>query len=75
MAQNRGSGYAYEAVKAYAEYFFSHYGIPELIAAIREDNVASWRVIEKACFALVENKLYKDINDSAEKINIMTYMR
>lgn len=67
-ARHRGGGYAAEAVKAYAEYFLSHYDIPELIATVREDNTASWRTVEKAGFALVEKRLYKDINDSKEEM-------
>lgn len=37
----RGNGYAVESVKAYTDYFFSHYQIKKLIATIREENVAS----------------------------------
>lgn len=67
-AQYRGRGYAAEAVKAYTEYFFSHYNISKLIATVREANVPSWRVVKGAGFQLIEKKLYKDINDDEEEM-------
>lgn len=66
--QYRGNGYAAESVNAYAEYFFSHYGINKLIATIREANVSSWKTIEKCFFTLVETKMYKDINDDVAQL-------
>ena len=62
-AQYRDHGYAAEAVKAYTEYFFGHYDIPRLIATVREENTASWKVVEKAGFHLSEKKMYQDLND------------
>ncbi|MBO5145078.1 MAG: GNAT family N-acetyltransferase [Lachnospiraceae bacterium] len=62
-AKYRGNGYAAEAVKAYIKYFFSHYSIPKLIAAVREENRCSWKVIEKSGFQLLEKRLYQDLND------------
>ena len=64
----RGSGYAVESVKAYTDYFFSHYQINKLIATIREENVASWKTIEKCKFHFVEKKMYKDINDDEAQL-------
>lgn len=64
----RGNGYAVESVQAYTKYFFAHYQIKELIATIREENVASWKTIEKASFQLVERKMYQDINDAKEEL-------
>lgn len=63
----RGNGYAAESVQAYADYFFSHYPIRKLIATIREDNVPSWKTIEKSCFHLDECRMYQDINDDQPK--------
>lgn len=74
-AQYRGRGYATEAVKAYTEYFFSHYNISKLIATVREANVPSWRVVKGAGFQLIEKKLYKDINDDEEKMYFFYEMK
>lgn len=65
-AKYRGNGYATEAVKAYIEYFFSHYSIAKLIATVREKNISSWKVIEKSGFQLAEKRLYQDLNDDTE---------
>ena len=74
----RGNGYASEAVRAYAGYFFAHYAwnpcasahigdarrsVRQLIATVREDNTASWKTLEKAGFILTESRLYRDIHD------------
>lgn len=52
-----------EAVKAYTEFFFSHYDVSGIIATIREENRASWNVVEKGRFQLMDKKMYKDLND------------
>ena len=65
-ADFRNEGYASEAIKAYVCYFFEHYNENEMIATIREDNLPSWKTIEKAGFTLTEKKMYKDINDTNE---------
>lgn len=65
-AEYRNKGYASEAVKAYVREFFAQYSENEMIATIREDNIPSWKTVEKVGFKLVEKKLYKDINDEAE---------
>lgn len=67
-AQYRNNGYAVEAVKAYTQYFFSHYNVPKMIATVRAENAASWKVIEKAGFVLTEKRWYKDINDENEEL-------
>lgn len=67
-AQYRNNGYAVEAVKAYTEYFFSHYNAKTLIATVRDENIPSWKVIEKAGFNLTEKGMYKDLNDYADKL-------
>ena len=66
-AEYRNNGYAVEAVKAYAEYFLGHYHVPKLIATVRADNVPSWKVLEKAGFVFVRERMYKDINDDREE--------
>ncbi|MCH5287023.1 MAG: GNAT family N-acetyltransferase [Christensenellaceae bacterium] len=66
-ANDRNRGYASEAVQAYARYFLRHYGVGEIIATIREENVSSWRVIEKAGFRLIDRRMYRDVNDAAEE--------
>ncbi|MGN0387032.1 MAG: GNAT family N-acetyltransferase [Lachnospiraceae bacterium] len=66
--QYRRNGYAAESIQAYIKYFFSHYQMKELIATVREENVASWKTIEEASFQLVERKMYQDINDAKEEL-------
>ena len=75
--QYRNCGYAREAVEAYVRYFFSHYsGISKIIATVREENIPSWKTVEKAGFRLVETKLYQDLNDSqAEPYRFYEYTR
>lgn len=67
-AEYRGNGYAAEAVWAYTKYFWDSYEALNLIATIREENVGSWKSIEKAGYKLTEKKWYKDINDEKEEI-------
>lgn len=67
-AQYRNNGYAVEAAKAYTEYFFTHYNLHKLIATVRNENVSSWKVIEKTGFRLTEQKMYKDLNDDKEEL-------
>ncbi|MGN0369031.1 MAG: GNAT family N-acetyltransferase [Butyrivibrio sp.] len=64
----RGNGYAAEAVKGYVQYYFNHYNVSKMIATIREENVSSLKVVEKAEFVLTEKRMYKDINDSKEEM-------
>ena len=47
---------------------FVHYSIKKLIATVREENVSSWKPIEKVSFQLVERKMYQDINDAKEEL-------
>ena len=67
-AQYRNNGYAIEAVKAYTEYFLKHYHAKRIIATVRDENVPSWKVVEKAGFILTEKRMYKDLNDSKEEL-------
>lgn len=67
-AQYRKNGYATEAVRAYAKYFFNHYHVQKMIATVREKNVSSQKVIEKSGFQLAEKKLYRDVNDEKEEM-------
>lgn len=67
-AEYRNKGYAAEAVKAYVDYFFNHYVVSRMIATIREENILSWKVVEKVGFNLVEKRLYKDLNDEQIKL-------
>lgn len=67
-AKYRNNGYAVEVVKAYMEYFLDHYNAKRMIATVRNDNVASWKVIEKAGFILINKRMYKDLNDDIEKL-------
>ena len=67
-ADYRNNGYASEAIKAYVCYFFEHYDENEIIATIREDNLPSWKTIERAGFSLTEKKMYRDINDANEEL-------
>lgn len=52
--QYRNNGYAVEVVKAYTEYFLKCYNAKRIIATVRNENVPSWKVIEKARYILLE---------------------
>ena len=67
-AQYRNNGYAVEAVKAYTEYFLKHYNAKRIIATVRDENVPSWKVIEKAGYILNTKRMYKDLNDDKEEL-------
>lgn len=67
-AQYRNNGYAVEAVKAYTQYFLKHYITKGIIATVRNENVPSWKVIEKAGYILKAKRMYKDLNDNKEKL-------
>ena len=67
-AQYRNNGYAVEAVRAYTKYFLNHYHVKRMIATVRDENIASWKVMEKAGFTLIEKRMYKDLNDDNEKL-------
>lgn len=66
--QYRNHGYAVEAVKAYTEYFFRHYNAKRMIATVRNENIPSWKVIEKGGFILTEKRMYKDLYDDEEEL-------
>lgn len=63
----RGRGYMAEALRAFAAYFLRTYPVGLLCAAVRADNAASWKTLEKAGFARTETKLYRDLYDEEEK--------
>lgn len=63
---SRRNGYATEAAIAYSRYFLENYDVPEMIANIKTENVASCRIVEKSGFELKETKMYKDLYDSEE---------
>ena len=67
-AQYRNNGYAVEAVKAYTEYFLECYHAKKIIATVRNENVPSWKVIEKAGYILNTQRMYKDLNDAKEEL-------
>lgn len=67
-ARYRKNGYAAEAVKAYVRYFMDHYHAQKMIATIREENIPSRKVIEKAGFRWTEKRLYRDVNDEKEEM-------
>lgn len=67
-SQYRKNGYAAEAVKAYIKYFFNHYNVQKIIAAVREENISSRKVVEQSGFILTEKKMYQDVNDEKEEM-------
>lgn len=67
-AEYRSKGYAAEAVKAYTEYFFRHYKLRKMIATVRDDNIPSWKAIEKGGFIMTNKVMYKDIYDDKEEL-------
>ncbi len=67
-AKYRNKGYATEAGSLYLQYFFENYDLPEIIATIKDNNEASWKVAERIGFELVDKRSYKDINDEFEEV-------
>ena len=67
-SEYRQLGYASEAVKAYLDFFFKHYGEEEIIATISADNISSCKTAENAGFKLLEKRMYKDIYDTEERL-------
>jgi len=67
-AAYRNLGYATEAARAYIDYYFKHYDETEIIATVRDENIPSWKVIEKAGFELTDIRTYQDINDEKEEL-------
>lgn len=67
-AQYRNNGYAAEAAKAYAAYFLDRYPAKQLIATVKDENIPSWKTVEKAGFVLTEKRMYKDLNDDKEEL-------
>jgi len=45
-----------------------HYEQNELIATVREENIPSWKAIERAGYILVDRKMYQDLNDEEEQL-------
>lgn len=67
-AQYRNNGYAAEAVKAYTQYFLHYYNAPKMIATVREENIPSYKILEKTGFLLHEKRMYQDLYDDQEKL-------
>ena len=67
-AEYRQQGYATEAVRAYLEFFFEHYGEDEIIANISDDNTASCKTAERSGFTLEDTRMYQDIYDTEERL-------
>lgn len=57
-----------DEIKAYTKYFLDHYNAKRMIATVRDENISSWKVIEKVGFMLSEKRMYKDLNDDKEKL-------
>lgn len=64
----RGCGYAAEALRAFAGYFFQTYSVDRLIATPRVENPASCKTLEKAGFTLMETKIYQDMYDEQAEL-------
>lgn len=64
----RNHGYATQAAHSYIQYYFNNYDLSEIIATIKDNNVASWKVSEKLGFELIDTRMYKDINDECEEL-------
>ena len=67
-AEYRNKGYATQAADSYIQYYFSNYDLSEMIATIKDSNIASWKVAEKLGFELTDTRIYKDINDECEEL-------
>ena len=67
-AEYRQKGFAAEAVKAYLDFFFDHYGEDEIIATVLDENVSSCKTAEKAGFDLLDVCMYQDIYDDEPRL-------
>lgn len=67
-AQYRNNGYASEAARAYTDYFLRHYSAQRIIATVRDENIPSWKAVEKAGYILTAKRMYKDLNDNREEL-------
>lgn len=68
-AQDRGKGYAAEALGVLVEHLFERYELRTLVATARVDNVASCRTLEKTGFLVTETKMYQDLYDEEETLS------
>ena len=60
-AEYRNHGYATQAADYYVQYYFNNYDLSEIIATIKDSNVASWKVAEKLGFDLIDTRMYRRI--------------
>jgi RimJ/RimL family protein N-acetyltransferase len=56
LPENRGKGYATEAVKAITSWVFDNYDIPYLIGTVGIDNIKSQRVLERCNYQFIDNR-------------------
>ncbi|MDE6621403.1 MAG: hypothetical protein K2K74_13130 [Lachnospiraceae bacterium] len=40
----------------------------QLIATVKDENIPSWKAVEKAGFVLTEKRMYKDLYDDKEEL-------
>lgn len=52
VPQYRGKGYATEALQEAVRYCIKHHNLHDILLTVRSDNVASRRMVEKACGTL-----------------------
>lgn len=75
-ADNRGNGYAAEALKCLTDYLFARYHLKKLIATASANNIASCKTLERTGFLLIETKMYQDLYDESENMsNIFELVR
>ena len=57
LSENRGFGYATEAVKAVTNWVFENYEIPYLIGTVVVDNVKSQNVLERCGYQFIDTRV------------------
>lgn len=57
LPENRGKGYATEAVKAITTWVFDNYDIPYLIGTVSTDNIKSQKVLECCNYQFIDKRI------------------
>lgn len=75
-ADDRGNGYAAEALQCFADYMFERYNLKKLVATASIKNIASCKTLEKTGFSVAVTKMYQDLYDESEGMsNIYEFVR
>lgn len=68
-ADDRGNGYAAEALQCFADYMFARYNLRKLVATANIKNITSCKTLEKTGFSVAATKMYQDLFDESEEMS------